>query len=71
MTKVELEFTTDISDKSEILTKISQIVKAANELGFNLEEAELESAKIKYKDKEKKKYKDKEKDESEVEQITF
>jgi len=71
MTKVELEFTTDISDKSEILTKISQIVKTANELGFNLEEAELESAKIKYKDKEKKKYKEKEKDESEVEQITF
>jgi len=71
MTKVELEFTTDISDKSEILTKVSQIVKTANELGFNLEEAELESAKIKYKDKEKKKYKDKEKDESEVEQITF
>ena len=41
--KVELEFNTNISDKSEILVKIAQVVKAANELGFNLEEVELES----------------------------
>ncbi len=69
VTKVELEFTTDISDKSEILTKISQIVKTANELGFDLEEAELESPKIKYKDKGKDK--EKERNESKVEQVTF
>jgi len=34
-----------MSDKSEILVKIAQVAKAANELGFNLEEVELESDK--------------------------
>ena len=41
--KVELEFNTNINDKSKILAKIAQVVKVANELGFNLEEVELES----------------------------
>lgn len=52
--KVKLEFRTDMSDKSEILEKVSQIVKNAKELGFNLDEAELESKEKKEKDKETK-----------------
>lgn len=39
--KVELEFNTKIKDESDILARISHVVKTAKEKGFNLEEIEL------------------------------
>ncbi|MEX0763616.1 MAG: hypothetical protein WEC35_00385 [Nitrosopumilaceae archaeon] len=40
--KVELEFNTEIDNEVEILTRVSQIVKTAKKLGFNIEEVEIE-----------------------------
>jgi hypothetical protein len=61
--KIELEFSTQMNDKSEVLTKISHLVKTASELGFNLEEVELESDSE--KDREKEKHKDEKDEENE------
>jgi len=41
--KVELEFETEMEDKSEVLAKLSQLAKAAKDLGFSLQEVELEN----------------------------
>ena len=43
--KMELEFNTKLTDVSDILQKISQIVKSAKELGFDITEVEVESDK--------------------------
>ena len=43
--KVELEFNTKLTDMTDILQKISQIVKSAKEQGFNIVEVEVESDK--------------------------
>ena len=39
--KVELEFNTTLENEAEILLRVSQIVKAAKKLGFNIEEVEI------------------------------
>ncbi|MEM2761122.1 MAG: hypothetical protein QXU32_07685 [Nitrososphaerales archaeon] len=52
--KIELELTTTISDKSDVLSKITQLVKNAEQLGFKLEELELEAGEME-KEKEKEK----------------
>lgn len=41
--KVELEFETEMKDGSEVLAKLSQLAKSAKDLGFNLQEVELET----------------------------
>ena len=41
--KVELEFNTELTDMTDILQKISQIVKSAKEQGFDIAEVEVES----------------------------
>jgi hypothetical protein len=43
MKKIELEFDSKLSDTQQILEKVSQIVKYAEEQGFSLTELELES----------------------------
>jgi hypothetical protein len=43
MKKIELEFDSKLSDTQQILEKVSQIVKYAEEQGFILTELELES----------------------------
>jgi hypothetical protein len=40
--KLELEFDTKMDDGSEVLAKLSQLAKSAKDLGFNLQEVELE-----------------------------
>ena len=43
MKKIELEFDTNLASTQQILEKVSQIVKYAEEQGFSLTELELES----------------------------
>ncbi len=43
MKKIELEFDSKLSDTQQILEKVSQIVRYAEEQGFSLTELELES----------------------------
>ena len=43
MKKIELEFDSKLTDTQQILEKVSQIVKHAEEQGFSLTELELES----------------------------
>lgn len=43
MKKIELEFDSKLTDTQQILEKVSQIVKYAEEQGFSLTELELES----------------------------
>lgn len=40
--KVELELDTEMEDTSEVLAKLSQLAKSAKDLGFNLQEVEME-----------------------------
>ena len=44
--KVELEFNTKLTDMTDILQKISQMVKSAKEQGFDIAEVEVESDKV-------------------------
>jgi hypothetical protein len=43
MKKIELEFDTNLAGTQQILEKVTQIVKHAEEQGFSLTELELES----------------------------
>lgn len=43
MKKIELEFDSKLTDTQQILEKVSQIAKYAEEQGFSLTELELES----------------------------
>ena len=43
MKKIELEFDSKLTNTQQILEKVSQIVKYAEEQGFSLTELELES----------------------------
>ena len=43
MKKIELEFDTNLADTQQILEKVSQLVKYAEEQGLHLRELELES----------------------------
>ena len=43
MKKIELEFDTNLAGTQQILEKVTQIVKYAEEQGFSLTELELES----------------------------
>lgn len=40
--KIELEFKTDSNDKAEILSKLVEVVKIAQQQGLELEEIEIE-----------------------------
>lgn len=40
--KVEVEFSTKSGDKAEVLSKIAQLVRTANELGLSIKEIEFE-----------------------------
>jgi len=39
---VEVEFSTKSSDKAEVLSKIAQLARTANELGLSIKEIEFE-----------------------------
>lgn len=39
---VEVEFSTRSSDKAEVLSKIAQLARTANELGLSIKEIEFE-----------------------------
>ena len=41
--KIEIEMTTELTDVSEILQKVTLVVNAAKEEGFNIQELEIES----------------------------
>ena len=41
--KIDLEFSTDNTDKAEVLSKLLGLVKTAQQDGLNLEEMEMES----------------------------
>ena len=41
--KIEIEMTTELTDMSEILHKVTQIVNSAKQQGFNIQELEIES----------------------------
>ena len=50
MMEIELELTSNSKDVTEILEKVSQLVKRSQELGFEMKELEIESE---YDNKEK------------------
>lgn len=41
--EIEIEMTTELTDISEILQKVTQIVNSAKEQGFKIKELEIES----------------------------
>jgi hypothetical protein len=41
--EIEIEMTTELTDISEILQKVIQVVNSAKEQGFNIKELEIES----------------------------
>ena len=41
--EIEIEMTTESTDVSEILQKVTQVVNSAKEQGFNIKELEIES----------------------------
>lgn len=41
--EIEIEMTTELTDVSEILQKVTQVVNSAREMGFNVKELEIES----------------------------
>ncbi len=41
--KIELEFEADSKDKSEVLSKLAELVKIAQQHGLDLKELEIES----------------------------
>jgi hypothetical protein len=41
--KIEIEMTTELTDVSEIMQKVTQVVNSAKEQGFNIKELEIES----------------------------
>ena len=43
MMEIELELTSNSKDVTEILEKVSQLVKRSQELGFEMKELEIES----------------------------
>jgi hypothetical protein len=42
--EIEIEMTTELTDVSEILQKVTQVVNSAKEQGFNIKELEIESS---------------------------
>ncbi|MEM2855723.1 MAG: hypothetical protein QW416_01285 [Candidatus Nitrosocaldaceae archaeon] len=40
--EIELEFASKVNDKAEILTKLVDVIKIAEQQGFSLKEIELE-----------------------------
>ena len=41
--EIEIEMTTELTDMSAILQKVTQVVNFAKEQGFNIKELEIES----------------------------
>ncbi len=41
--EIEIEMTTELTDMSAILQKVTQVVNSAIEQGFNIKELEIES----------------------------
>jgi hypothetical protein len=41
--EIEIEMNTELTDVSEILQKVTQVVNSAKEQGFNIKELEIES----------------------------
>ena len=41
--EIEIEMTTELTNVSEILQKVTQVVNSAKEQGFNIKELEIES----------------------------
>jgi hypothetical protein len=41
--EIEIEMTTELTDVSEILQKVAQVVNSAKENGFSIKELEIES----------------------------
>ena len=41
--EIEIEMTTELTDVSEIMQKVTQVVKSAKDQGFNIKELEIES----------------------------
>ena len=41
--EIEIEMTTELTDMSAILQKVTQVVNSAKEQGFNIKELEIES----------------------------
>jgi DNA integrity scanning protein DisA with diadenylate cyclase activity len=41
--EIETEMTTELTDVSEILQKVTQVVNSAKEMGFNVKELEIKS----------------------------
>jgi hypothetical protein len=41
--EIEIEMTIELTDVSEILQKVTQVVNSAKEQGFNIKELEIES----------------------------
>jgi hypothetical protein len=41
--EIEIEMTTELTDMSTILQKVTQVVNSAIEQGFNIKELEIES----------------------------
>jgi hypothetical protein len=41
--EIEIEMTTELTDVSEILQKVTHVVNSAKEHGFNIKELEIES----------------------------
>jgi hypothetical protein len=50
--EIEIEMTTESTDVSEILQKVSQVVNSAKEQGFVIKELEIESDDDKEEDEE-------------------
>ena len=48
--EIEIEMTTDLTDVSEILQKVTQVVNSAKEQGFDIKELEIESDDEKHED---------------------
>ena len=40
--EIEIEMTTELTDVSEIMQKVTQVVNSAKEQGFNIKELEIE-----------------------------
>jgi hypothetical protein len=41
--EIEIEMTTELTDVSEIMQKVTQVVNSAKDQGFNIKELEIES----------------------------
>jgi len=48
--EIEIEMTTDLTDVSEILQKVTPVIKSAKEQGFDIKELEIESHDEEHKD---------------------